>query len=79
MPVDVEDAMQQPLASEEETKRFLGALWFKWGESVIKTISDYYKLSTEQRDAICEILWRPNDWVLEVEHPLCDPRDPRDD
>jgi hypothetical protein len=57
------------LATEEETKRFIGALWLRWGQSVLKTISDHYNLDSQQRDAIYEIFWRPNDWVVEVEQP----------
>jgi hypothetical protein len=57
-------------ASRDETLRFLGALWFRWGETVLRQIGAHYNLNIEQRDALLQILSRPNDWVVAVEPPL---------
>jgi hypothetical protein len=58
------------VASRDETLRFLSALWFRWGEAVLRQIGAHYNLNTEQRDALLQILSRPNDWVVAVEPPL---------
>jgi hypothetical protein len=57
---------QMELASEEETKRFLGSLWFRWGDMLLNHICNQYDLSEEQREAVVQILSRPNDWIVEI-------------
>ncbi len=57
-------------ASRDETLRFLGAVWFRWGETILRQIGAHYNLNIEQRDALLQILSRPNDWVVAVEPPL---------
>jgi hypothetical protein len=54
------------IATEEETLRFLGALWIRWGESVLNTICTKYKLNEEQKDAVFQIILKPNDWTVNV-------------
>jgi hypothetical protein len=54
------------IATEEETLRFLGALWIRWGESVLNTICTKYKLNEEQKDAVFQIILKPNDWAVKV-------------
>lgn len=58
------------VASRDETLRFLGAIWFRWGETVLRQISNHYNLDGEQRDALLQIFSKPNDWVVAVEPPL---------
>jgi len=55
------------LASEEETKRFLGSLWFRWGDILLNHICKQYHLSEEQREAVIQILSRPNDWIVKID------------
>lgn len=57
-----------PIASEEETLRFINTLWYQWGITLVKTITDEYKLNEEQVEAITNLLLRPNDWSVEVKH-----------
>lgn len=54
------------IASEEETLRFLGALWLRWGESVLNTICSKYNLNEEQKEAVFQIILKPNDWIVKV-------------
>jgi hypothetical protein len=54
------------IASEEETLRFLSALWIRWGESVINTICSNYKLNEEQKEAVLQIILKPNDWSVKI-------------
>jgi len=58
------------VASRDETLRFLGAIWFRWSETVLRQIGSHYNLDTEQRDALLQIFSKPNDWVVAVEPPL---------
>lgn len=58
------------LAEIEETKAFLGTLWIRWGEGILRAIASHYKLSDEQRDALITVLSRPNDWIVSVESAL---------
>jgi hypothetical protein len=54
------------IASEEETLRFLSALWIRWGESVLNTLCANYELNEEQREAVLQIILKPNDWLVKV-------------
>jgi hypothetical protein len=54
------------IASEEETLRFLSALWIRWGESVLNTFCANYELNEEQREAVLQIILKPNDWLVKV-------------
>jgi hypothetical protein len=54
------------LASENDTKRFLEALWIRWSESVIHQICNHYKCTDEQREALIQVLSRPNDWNVAI-------------
>jgi hypothetical protein len=58
------------LATEEETKRFLGTIFYAWGQRLIKIISTKYKLQEDQRDALEMILLKPNNWQLHIKKPL---------
>jgi hypothetical protein len=55
------------IATPEETTRFLSTLWFQWGMTVVKTIATHYSLNESQTEALCDILLKPNDWVLDVD------------
>ena len=59
------------LATEEETTRFLSALWLRWSETILRTIAIHYKLDTEQKEALIQVLSKPNDWIVKVEGELC--------
>jgi hypothetical protein len=59
------------LATEEETTRFLSALWLRWSETILRKIAAHYKLEPDQKDALIQVLSKPNDWVLKVEGGLC--------
>jgi hypothetical protein len=54
------------IANEEETLRFLGALWIRWGESVLNIICSKYKLNEEQKEAVFQIILKPNDWIVKI-------------
>lgn len=54
------------LASPDETKRFLSTLWFQWGVTLVKMIAVQYSLNEQQSEALCDMLLKPNDWVVEV-------------
>jgi len=57
-------------ATEEDTLRFLESLWFRHGQVVINRIIAIYKLNEDQREALEEILLRPNDWIVNISQPL---------
>ena len=57
---------QMEIANEEETLRFLGALWIRWGESVLNIICSKYKLNEEQKEAVFQIILKPNDWIVKI-------------
>ncbi len=56
------------IASEEDTLHFINALWFQWGITLVRTIAQEYNLNEEQTEAITNLLLRPNDWIVEVNH-----------
>ena len=59
------------LATEEETARFLSALWLRWSETILRKIAAHYKLEPDQKEALIQVLSKPNDWVVKVEGGLC--------
>lgn len=56
--------MNVPLATEEETLRFLQALWYRWGCRVVAEISSATGLTPEQKEAVETVLLKPNDWKV---------------
>ena len=54
------------LASPETTQRFISTLWFQWGVTLVKMIAVQYSLNEQQSEALCDMLLKPNDWVVEV-------------
>jgi len=54
------------LATEKETLGFLNSLFFQWGQHILEILSTSYELSDEQREALEEILLKPNDWQVVV-------------
>jgi hypothetical protein len=54
------------IATENETNRFISAIWYRWGETLVREIAKHYDLTDVQREALCEILCKPNDWQLRV-------------
>lgn len=58
------------LATEEETKRFLGGLFYAWGQRIVKLISKSYALKEDQTEALELILLKPNSWQLHIKEPL---------
>ena len=57
-------------ATEAETLRFLEGLWFRHGQAIVQRIMNVYELSEDQREALEEILLRPNDWIVAISPPL---------
>ncbi len=55
------------VATEEETRRFLGIVWIDWGTRLVREIAKAYDLDAEQTDALLQVLVRPNDWLIDVE------------
>ena len=55
------------LASPEQTTRFLSTLWFQWGMTLVTMIATQYSLNDQQKEALSDILLKPNDWVVAVE------------
>lgn len=58
------------LATEQDTRRFLEGLWYRWGTKVLQEILKGYDITEQQRDALEQVLLKPGDWCLEVEHAL---------
>ena len=58
------------LATKADTERFLGGLFYAWGQRIIQLISKKYALDTEQKEALELILLKPNDWKVQVKPPL---------
>ncbi len=58
------------IATEEETERFIGGLWYSWGQRLVKDICRAYKLGDEQEEALINVLLRPNDWKVVVKQSL---------
>ena len=58
------------LATELETKRFLGGLFYAWGQELLQLISRQYGLDKEQQEALELLLLKPNNWRIEVKDPL---------
>ncbi len=54
------------IATPEETQRFLSTLWFQWGMTLVHMIAAHYSLNEQQKEALSDILLKPNDWVIEV-------------
>jgi len=54
------------LASEVGTHRFLEGLFFRYGQTIVKQIVKEYNLTTEQSEALEEVLLKPNDWSIKV-------------
>jgi hypothetical protein len=55
------------IAPPYETKRFLSTLWFQWGMTLVNMIATQYSLNEQQKEAVSDILLKPNDWIVEVE------------
>jgi hypothetical protein len=55
------------IASETETFNFLSGLWLRWSETLLTRIASHYKLNAEQKDALIQILSKPNDWIVQVD------------
>jgi hypothetical protein len=58
------------ISSENETNRFLSALWYRWGETLVREIGQHFNLTDAQRKSLQEIICRPNDWVLNIKPPI---------
>lgn len=63
--------MNVPVATEQETKRFLEILWIEFGDRLVRAIATAYSLSDEQYQALKTVLVKPNDWKLEISPSLC--------
>ena len=57
-------------ATEAETLRFLEGLWFRHGQAIVKRIVEIYELSEDQKEALEEVLLRPNDWSINISPAL---------
>ena len=57
-------------ATEGETLRFLEGLWFRHGQAIVQKIMEVYELREDQREALEEVLLRPNDWSVIISPPL---------
>lgn len=62
--------MELPLATEEETLRFLNALWYSWACRIVRTICEVQELNEEQSDALQTVLLRGNDFSVVSKPPL---------
>ncbi len=62
--------MNAPIATEEETQRFLQILWYDFGVRLVRSIARAYSLSQEQKEALEDVLLKPNDWKLAVKPDL---------
>jgi hypothetical protein len=58
------------IATEGDTLRFLESLWFRQGQIIVNRIVEIYKLNEDQREALEEILLRPNDWIVTICPPM---------
>jgi len=57
-------------ATEAETLRFLEGLWFRHGQAIVKRIVEVYELTEDQKEALEEVLLRPNDWSVIISPAL---------
>ena len=56
--------------TDTDTQRFLEGLWYRWGETLVQRACEIYQLDPLQREAVENILLRPNDWIVRVKEPL---------
>ena len=55
------------IATPDETQRFLSTLWFQWGMTLVHMISTHYSLNEQQKEALSDILLKPNDWCVAID------------
>ena len=58
------------IATEKETYHFLDALFFSWGQSVLKSICNEYDLNEDQKSAIYDLIMKPNNWQVTIKDSL---------
>jgi hypothetical protein len=56
--------------SEKDVDAFLNAIFFRWAVTLFEISCSVYELDEEQKDAVEDILLKPNDWVVEKSPPL---------
>ncbi len=59
-----------PSVSEKDVDAFLNAIFFRWAVTLFEISCSVYELDEEQKDAVEDILLKPNDWVVEKSPPL---------
>jgi hypothetical protein len=58
------------LATEKETLQYLNTLFFLWGQQIVQLIAKEYGLSEEQKEALEEVVLKPNNWSVVIQSPL---------
>lgn len=54
----------------EATGPFLNAIFYRWAVTLFEVACEVYELDADQRQALEDILLKPNDWVIEKSPPL---------
>ncbi len=62
--------MNVPLATEEETNKFLQKLWFDFGLRLVRSIATAYNLNEYQSEALQDVLLKPNSWDIRIKPAL---------
>ena len=62
--------MTVSIASEQDTVRFLEALWYSFGVRLVRSICKAYDLNEEQTEAMEQQLLKPGDWSLHIKPAL---------
>lgn len=56
--------------SEEDTKRFLSAIHYRYALSIFERVCQVYELSEEQKEAVNTVLFSPSKWKVEIKAAL---------
>jgi len=56
--------------SEEDTKRFLSGVHYRYALSIFNRLCIVYELSDEQKEAVSTVLFSPSKWKLAIKDAL---------
>jgi hypothetical protein len=58
------------LYTTDETKSFIGGIFYRYGLSIIRRVCELYELNEEQEAALQTVLMNSGDWQIFVKEPL---------
>lgn len=56
--------------TDEETKRFLSGIFYRYGLAILNRICEIYELDSTQKDALESIFFSASDWQIQVKDSL---------